>query len=110
MGLPNKTRKLLRRILAEIQDRADYDYATLDRIYAYVWNKETPKPLPKDKDLQGSMDYLQELSERDGLKTPELIWEYFRTQRKKARVWVRAMMIRVDAERLLKAMLGKTKL
>ena len=102
MAISLKERELLRKILAELQKKADYSDLALDRIYARIWNADAPKPFPRDKCLQDSLLYLSILTEEDRHKTLQQIWSYFVRQRRKARVEIVEMLDQVDREMLEK--------
>ncbi|MDR3715792.1 MAG: hypothetical protein P4L51_23510 [Puia sp.] len=94
-----KQLKLLRRILAEIQEKADYDDAILEVIYAYLFRASALPALPPDGSLRASLQYLQILREEDGLDSPDKILRYFQGRKKEAKAFVAKMMDRVDRNR-----------
>jgi hypothetical protein len=107
MVISPKERKLLHRILQQIQAKADYSDTTFNRIYAYIWIGDTPNPRPRDRHLQESMIYLSTLIEERGFKTMKEAWSYLLYKRRRARAWLRKMMARVDREKFIKDMMNR---
>lgn len=104
MHYSSRQLKLLRWILGEIQEQANYDKATLDGICRYLLESHVPEPVPGDSILQQSLDYLRDLIEEDGLVSLRQIWEYLQAERRLALDFAIEMMDRVDRQRVSKGL------
>jgi len=100
MHYSSRQLKLLRWILGEIQEQANYDKATLDGICRYLLESHFAKPVPCDTILQQSLDYLRDLIEEDGLVSLRQIWEYLQKERRLALEFATKMMDRIDRQRV----------